>query len=203
VKFFRKKPRDKIKTSISSGEKKLMQEEYDVKSDMLEEESGVDESQMKVTPQKLYPSDILPTDFYQYKKMRIIPDATADFGGVIDKDMVLSNLGGEKPNLHRINFVVETLELVNNVFVVEKLVQVYDSNNNLIVDEKGNPVTVKRMVFDDTFHSIRRHLLASVKCLLTGSRAMGSDREAVLDITTTLKKDIMRKREQEKRRIGL
>lgn len=188
--------RSKKSMKLSADEKERMEDVYDFQSELME--SG-DQGDVE---RKVYPSDMTPLDFYQYKKLRIIPDASTDFPGVVDKDVVLSNIKGEHPDLQHSKFVVETIELFQNIFVKEALVPVMDGGGNVRCDKEGNALVVKRMVFDDFFNPVIRMLLAGLKFELTGSRAMGKDRESVLDITTSFKKDVVRKKEERGRIMG-
>ena len=178
--------------------KEQMEAEHDVSSDFVDEDDN-----NEVENRRVYPSEITPQDYYQYKKMRIVPDAGTDFAGKIDKDVVLANIKGSHPDLQHTKFVVETIELFEDVFVHDVPMALTDNEGNIRRGVDGQPVFVMRTVFDDTFNPVVRMLLAGVKFELVGSRAMGKDREAVLDITTNLRKDVKRSKEQAGKLLGL
>jgi hypothetical protein len=71
------------------------------------------------------------------------------------------------------------------------------------MDKNGNPVTFRRFVFDEAYRPIVSMLQAGYKSELVGSRAIGKDRESVLDITVNLRKEALRKQEQQGKSFGL
>lgn len=153
---------------------------------------------------KNYPSEAMPQDMYQYKKMRINPDAVADFPGLVDKDFVMANMTGDKPNLQQKRFEVGTFNLVKSVFVTEKIVEFVDATGNTILDEKGEALCIRKNMFDSDFEPILEFLRGDIKSELVGSRALdGYTREAVLDITTSLRKEVDKRREEKKSNFGL
>ena len=148
--------------------------------------------------QTAYSSEIIPDDIFKYKMVRLIPNSETDYRGLIDKDGVLANIGGKKPNMLELAFLAETIELIKNILTEDRDFYIYD--------QEGNPETytknghqfykiITRKVFDTTFQPIVSALGARYKFLLTGSRAMGNEREAILDKTTTIRKSIDRSRQ--------
>lgn len=61
---------------------------------------------------KFYPSDMNPQDFYQWKRLIVVPEASEDFKSKIDKDVTLANIGGVKPSLAELDFLLTTIELI-------------------------------------------------------------------------------------------
>jgi hypothetical protein len=185
--------KNKDKQDIEDGS----EAQDDAMEGSLSSRSFLEDQQLSQT--KNYPSDVTPQDMYQYKKMRINPNADTDFSGLIDKDFTLANMGGEKPNLQEKRFAVGTYNLVKSVFVND--VFFADKNGFLAVDAFGTPLSQK--VFDNEFEPVLTFLLGDIKSELAGSRALGSQREAVLDITTNLKKSVDKRRDDNNRSYGL
>lgn len=190
--------------------KKQQEQEDDMMNDYLNERDDINELTEEQLSQDLYESqrtgsyasEIMPDDVYKYKVMRLIPNSETDFRGLIDKDVVLANLRGAKPNINEVGFLAETIDLVKNILVTEKTFYVLDEENKpiLIQDSEGKKSFQKttKTVFDPHFMPIISALTAKYKFYLSGSRAMGSDREAILDKSSFVKKDIQRLRRSKK-----
>lgn len=192
---------------MNKKEKKEYAEGAEFQEEM-NENSGDSETfakDMTLTQVKNYPSDVTPQDMYQYKKLRINPEALADYPGLVDKDFVLANMSGEKPNLQQKRFEVGTFNLVKSVFVTDVVTEFYDKYGNLVIDEEtGNPFCVKKKMFDPQFEPILDFLKGDIKSELVGSRALGGNtREAVLDVTTNLSKTVEKKKERDTKQFGL
>ena len=142
-----------------------------------------------------YASDDMPTDMYRYKRMRLVPDSQAEYKGLLDKDVVLGNVQNKKPDPEYLRIMAETIVAFEENFKIKKTVYRLNSNGNKIpvLSQNGNIIgyeTEDIMVFDEVLRIIPDFLTASFKADLTLSRAMGSDREAVLDRTQNFGKEI-------------
>lgn len=134
-----------------------------------------------------YASQIVPEDYFQYKKFSNLPEAQAEFPGLVDKDVVFANL---KPkDRAEQSFKVETINLCQNIFVKEQDV--------MGVDNHGKPVVFKDVQrFDEDFRPIVEYLLVGFKYDIVSSRAEGDTRAAMLDITSfnNINKSITKKK---------
>ena len=123
---------------------------------------------------KNYPSDQMPQDFYQYKKIVLIPESQVDFPTVVDKDVVLANLN--KGEIEELAFQVGTMQAVKDMFVQEE--QVINPNPTEAIFE-----TTLR--FDNAFLPVVNILLSQFKYRHVASRAVGETRASMLDTMTT------------------
>jgi hypothetical protein len=191
---------------MKKKEKKEMIERAKTEIELEEEGKQMSEERMDYDyeQRKMYPSEeVIPTDVFLYKKLRIIPEAQTDFQGLIDKDVVLSNLGGKLPSGEYLKFVVETIDVFKRIFVIEKEVIVKDNEGNplaLIDNQTSEKTIVVRVekIFDKEFEPVSSMLTAGYKFDLCRSRAMGREREAILDRTTSISKEIGKKKDGEK-----
>ena len=168
---------------VSRKQRRDIEEEADLSEDI---HNMSEESLNRDLETKQYVSDENPSDIYQYKKMRLVPNSEAEFQGLVDKDVVLSNIKDSKPDPRYLRFIAETI-IAMDVFSVKRVMKVpqFDSNGKFLeyVDEIVS-------VPDPEFDIIRAFLKGSFKADLTMSRAMGSQREAVLDRTSNIGKTI-------------
>jgi hypothetical protein len=168
---------------ISKKQRRDIEDEADITEDI---NSMSEESLNRDLETKNYVSDENPSDIYQYKKMRLVPNSEAEFQGLVDKDIVLANISDSKPDPKYLRFIAETI-IAMDVFSVKRVMKVsqYDDRGRFIgyADEVV-------MVPDPEFDIIRSFLKGSFKADLTMSRAMGSQREAVLDRTSNIGKNI-------------
>jgi len=168
---------------VSKRQLKDIEQEADISEDIS---SMSEESLNRDLETKSYVSDENPSDIYQYKKMRLVPNSEAEFQGLIDKDVVLANLKDSKPDPKYLRFIAETI-IAFDVFAVKRDVKVpdYDSNGKFL-----NYHVETVLVPDPEFDIIRSFLRGSFKADLTMSRGMGAQREAVLDRTSNIGKSI-------------
>lgn len=141
-----------------------------------------------------YASDDLPTDMYRYKRMRLVPDSQAEFKGILDKDVVLANVANNRPDPNYLRFMAETI-VAMDVFSKKRTVyKINDKGNKIPIINKSGEVlgyeTLEIEVPDEEFDIIRDFLRGSFKADLTLSRAMGDQREAILDRTQSFEKKI-------------
>ena len=156
---------------------------------------------------KNYVSDEIPNDIYHYKKMRLVPNSEAEFQGLVDKDIVLANVKDVKPDPQYLRFIAETIVALD-VFSKPKEVNVLDEDGKPIpiTDSKGNIISFEKQtiwVRDPEFDIIRQFLRGSFKADLTLSRAMGKDREAVLDRTQNIGKSVTKEGGNSKNKYGV
>ena len=168
---------------VSKKQRKDIEEESDINEDI---NSMSEESLNRDLETKQYVSDENPSDIYQYKKMRLVPNSEAEFQGLIDKDVVLANLKNSPPDPKYLRYIAETI-IALDVFSIKKDVQVpqFDSRGQFKCF-KTETVSVP----DPEFDIIRSFLRGSFKADLTMSRGMGSQREAILDRTSNIGKSI-------------
>lgn len=168
---------------VSKKEKKEREDDAEVNEDIY---NVSEESLNKDLEMKGYITEENPSDIFQYKKMRLVPNSENEFQGLIDKDVVLSNIKDVKPDPKYLRFIAETI-IAFDVFSVEQKVRVP------IFDDKGKFHRYEEqvvMVPDPEFNIIRSFLKGSFKTDLTMSRGMGAQREAVLDRTQNIGKTI-------------
>jgi hypothetical protein len=177
---------------VSKKQRKEIEEDASISEDIsnMSEESLNRDLETK----GYYVSDDNPSDIYQYKKMRLVPNSEAEFQGLVDKDVVLSNIKDVKPDPKYLRFLTETI-IALDVFAVKKDIKVPD------YDDRGKFMgfhleTV--LVPDPEFDVIRSFLRGSLKSDLTMSRAMGAQREAVLDRTSNIGKSITKESSKNK-----
>jgi hypothetical protein len=187
---------------MNKKEKREFRDNVSFQDDLGEDDNERIRSDLSLVDRKNYPSESVPQDFFQFKLQRMNPDASADFRGSIDKDWVLANIGGKKPNLSELSFKLGTHTLIKSVFVVDKVIPLLDSNGEQVVSG-GKPLFFEGTVFDDTFQPVLDYVLGDIKSLLVGSRAIGGDREAVLLEQQGFKKVVERRKEQQGKVFGL
>lgn len=197
-----------------------MRDQYDMQQSFASESEEQFDRDMDNVQAGRYNSEISPSDLYQYKYMRLVPNSETDFRGVIDKDVVLANLQKKLPDPQYQKFIAETIAAFKRVFVryeevivadgkgqpiMEKVyMEQLDNSGNKVLDKNGKPLmqyierpTVKKvLVFDETFGPIVEFLQAGFKYDHVSSRAMGDEREAILDRTQKLDKAMERKEPQ-------
>lgn len=163
--------------------KKEIKEEFELQNDFEEDsEKRFDEDFER---QKLYASEMNPEDQTQYKVMRLIPDSQTDFRGLVDKDIVLSNLKESKPSADEQKFVLGTIMMFREVFVKKEKVKFFDKVKKEVVEREV-------LVPDEVAETIIPILQADFKYVHVASRAMGDEREAKLDRAQYLEKNINR-----------
>lgn len=143
---------------------------------------------------KSYISDQVPTDQYRYKLFRMKPNAETDYRGIIDKDLVLANIQNVKPDVGYLQEVVECIVLIQQEFVIEKDIILVDEAGNPVLDKDNRMHTRKMKLFDDNFEPTISFLRAILKFQVNSSRAMGKDREAILDKSEFIGKSTLKGR---------
>lgn len=169
-------------------------------------ESSDELMQNEARPQMNLPSNVMPEDYYQYKRFVNLPESQAEFSTKIDKDVVFSNLNGNKPSFEELRFQVGTIELFESEFVEEiKIPRIDPSNGKFIRDKEGRIVYDIEYRFDEAFRGCLDFLKAEYKFSIVASRALGgSDRAAHLDITNAsrINKEFSKKREEKQKLFG-
>lgn len=143
-----------------------------------------------------YASGMLPEDYYQYRKFSNVPDAQAEFEGLIDKDVVFSNLSNSEREYLR--FLAETIKICEDIFIKEQDIKV--------LNNKGEEVLLKdQPIFDEDFRSIINYLKAGYKYDHVSSRATGETRATMLDVTSynNINKNITKKKGDNSNRWGM
>jgi hypothetical protein len=181
---------------VSKKQRREIEESADIEDDLrANSEADFDKDLEFASRSGSYSSDDMPNDIYRYKRMRLVPNSERDFAGLVDKDVVLANVKDNKPDPLYLRFVAETIVALD-VFSTEVLITRRDSNGAIIMmkDDDGRLVPVRdiKVVPDPQFDIIRDFLKSGFKADLTLSRAMGKDREAVLDRTQGFSKEIKR-----------
>lgn len=194
------------KQYIKKKERAMMREEAQVKDEidtelMENSEESFDHDLEEFKRHREEEGSITPEDLFAYKVFRIQPDSKKEFEGLIDKDITLAKYSGKPPALDYLAFVAETITLINNILVVNKQFKMVDEDNNIIVGNDGKPVIVTKKVPDDFFAPVTETLRNSLKFNSVGSRALGNDREAILDKTILMTKGIVKKGSEKKNRL--
>jgi hypothetical protein len=169
---------------VSKKQRRDMEDEAEISEDIssMSEESLNRDLETKNN----YVSEDNPSDIYQYKKMRLVPNSEAEFQGLVDKDVVLANVKDVKPDPAYLRFIAETI-IAMDVFFIEKKVRVpYYNVSGKIEGYEDEIIRVP----DPEFDVIRSFLKGSYKADLTLSRAMGRERESVLDRSSAINKSI-------------
>lgn len=164
------------------------EKDYAKSMDMQEPYSEASDESIAHDRQLNYPSNVMPENNFDWKKMVNIPEAQAEFVGKIDKDVVFANLGGQKPSIEELRFQIGTIELFEGEFVEEKDVEIRDSEGNTVYDtETGKPLKRRLLIFDEAFRSCLNFLKAEYKFDIVASRAIGDvgERAAGLDTMTS------------------
>lgn len=206
---------------MNKKDRKELKDQMDIQQDYSSESEEQFDRDLDNLQSGRYNSEISPSDLYQYKYMRLVPNSETDFRGLIDKDVVLANLQKKLPDPEYQKFIAETIAAFKRVFVkIEKVivadekgvplieriwVEQLDNFGNKLLDKSGKPlmkliekpITKDILVFDDTFGPIVEFLQAGFKYDHVASRAMGDEREAILDRTTKLDKGIAKKEPQQ------
>lgn len=211
---------------MNKKEKQEMKEQLDIQQEYSSSSEEQFDKDLDAMQSGRYNTDISPSDIYQYKYMRLVPNSEADFKGLIDKDVVLANLQKKLPDPDYQKFIAETISALRRVFVKREDVIVADEKGkplyekvwleqldtfgNRVLDKERKPLMkmvekpiVKQIVvFDETFGPISEFLQAGFKYEHVASRAMGEEREAILDRTTKLDKGIQKREPQQQNRFG-
>lgn len=187
------------------SEKRMMEKELQAQEDAYEQsDEALERDTVRQSPN--FPSNIMPEDYYQYKKFVNLPESQAEFEGKIDKDVVFANLGGAKPSIEELRFQIGTIELFESEFVEEKDVLLKDSEGNILIDKDNQkPIVRKVKVFDEEFRGSLDYLKAEYKFAVVASRAIGGhDRASVLDITShgRITKEFMKKKDRQNSLLG-
>jgi hypothetical protein len=170
---------------VSKKDRTDIEEQNDIQEDFndLSEESFDRDIDNSRNPSYISADPV--NDIYEYKRMRLIPNSESEFIGLVDKDVVLGNVQDKKPNPEYLRILTETI-VAMDVFSKVETRRIVVKNSKGINEYKDVEVLVK----DGEFDIIRSFLRASLKSDLTLSRAMGKDREAVLDRTQSFNKEI-------------
>ncbi len=185
-----------------------MEKEYEKEMNIQEGYSESSDDTISTDMQRAkpnYPSDVLPNDYYEYRRFVNLPESQAEFEGKIDKDIVFANLGGKKPDIEEMRFEIGTIELFEGEFVEEIEIKLKDNDGNDVYDIHNNIVKRKILIFDEAFRSCLNYLKAEFKFSAVASRALGiNDRASVLDITTNarIQKEFAKKKDQNNRLFG-
>lgn len=176
--------------------KNFIPESYRVDATRRGSEKQLDEDYDRLRQKQIYPSQDDPDNVFLYKKMRLIPESDADFKGLVDKDVVLANVKKKLPDPDYNKLMTETIAIFKKIFVVAKDVFVTDREGKLIPKFLGGKQvgweTERVFLFDSNFEPVIEFLVAGFKYEHVASRAMGDDRESVLDRTTKLEKGVKR-----------
>lgn len=183
---------------IKKKDRAIMREEAEVKDKIDNElsedsEESFDHDYESFRHHREEEGSITPEDMFAYKKFRIEPDAKQEFGGLIDKDITLAKYSGKPPKLEYLAFVAETSTLWDTIMIERKQFKMVDDDNVDVLDSKGRNILVTRNVPDEFFNPIRLTLRNTLKFFSVGSRALGNDREAILDKTNLITKGIVKK----------
>lgn len=139
---------------------------------------------------KPYPSDMLPEDYYQYKKFVNLPESQAEFEGLIDKDVVMANLSNS--DREELNYRAVSVQWTKEIFTQEVDVFInsenpkeYYFNRHEIPEGDEDKFIIKRtVVFDQEAQPILNILKAGYKFRIVSSRATGDTRASMLDTMT-------------------
>ncbi len=151
-------------------------------------------------------SNISPESFYEYKKMVNIPESQSEFSNKIDKDVVFSNISGNKPSMEELNFQLGTIILFESEFVEEIHIPRRNNDGSLIRDKDGYIVFDTMTRVDEAFRGSLDYLKGQYKFSVVASRAMGGqERAAYLDISSSNKisKDFTKKKDSQGKTFGL
>ena len=168
---------------LDKARKKDIKEEFEIQTDF--EESSEKRFDEDFDRQRVYASEMNPEDQTAYKVMRLIPDSQTDFRGLIDKDIVLANMKDSKPDPQQQEFLLGTMMMFKEVFVKPVKVKFFDKETQKVVEK-----TV--LVPDEVQNCIIPILQAQFKYTHVSSRAMGDEREAKLDRSNYMEKNIKR-----------
>lgn len=182
---------------MNNKQRKEMEEVNDYQTEQAEIDSGSVAQDINTINQKMYPGDNMPNGFYEFQNNMINPNSQVDFRGQLDRDWVLSNLAGKKPSLQQLVFTQGTLSIVESVFVVDRVIPVTDSNGDPVPGPDGKPLCIQGKMFDETFEPVRKLLLSDIKAQLVGARALGGDRESVLQRQVGIRKTFEKKKSDE------
>jgi len=160
-----------------------------------------------------YPSDVMPEDYYAYKRFVNLPESQSEFSGLIDKDVVMANLKGSAPDVEQLSFQSVTIQWTKELFTKEVDVWInkadpsrYTFNESDIPqDEKVDFIQKKTEIIDPEALPILKVLTNRFKFGIVSSRSLGDERAAKLDIMTQNKisKELTRKRSATEGKFGL
>ena len=149
-----------------------MKEDFDSSSDLEESsERKFDEDFEQMKRDRAYPSETNPEDDITYRITRLIPESSRDFRGLLDKDLVLSNIKESKPDPAVLRFLLGTINLFKSSILKEVTYNVKE--NNQIIQKK-------RLIFDEELFCVLEYLIGEFKFDVVSARAMGEQRETGL-----------------------
>jgi len=160
-----------------------------------------------------YPSDVMPEDYYQYKRFVNLPESQSEFEGLIDKDVVFANLKGSAPNIEELSFQSGTIQWTKELFTVETRVFInindpsrFTFNKDEIPEhELSDYVEKKTNIIDPDALPILKVLTNRFKFGIVSSRAIGDTRAGMLDTMTQtrISKELTRNRKESEKKFGL
>lgn len=173
-------------------EEKYLEEE-EARQEATDQQINYDQS---MGQQRNYPSDMMPQDYFQYKKMVIVPEAQTDYPSILDKDVVLANLSRNELEQH--TFQVGTIQAVKDIFVHEEDIITLNPATN-------KPIIERTIMFDQSFNPVLNILLTQFKYHHIASRALGDTRAAMLDAMTIsrIMKEFTKKKKSGERAVGV
>lgn len=133
-------------------------------------------------------------NIFEYKVLRLIPNANNKHPDLIDKDVVLANLKESKPDAKELKFIAETITALKSILVTKQTVYYANEKGERITEKtKDGKVVYKseeQTVFDETFRPVIEFLETGFKYEHVASRAMGEERESKLDRSSFIGKEV-------------
>ena len=192
---------------LSAKDKGYMNEQARVESSIKEDlkentEEQFDHDMDNMRQQRIEEGSMFPDDQYKIRLWRMSPTAEKHFDKIIDKDLVLANLRGTKPDLEQVSITIQTLELLRRILIVKTQFGKLDNEGQPIRDKDGHVILFETVEFDNYFDPVFYGMLSYVKGFLVGSRATGDKPENILDKMQILTKGLEKKQEKKDKTIG-
>jgi len=178
--------------------KEAMEDQDEIGGDlneMSEKQIAIDFEDMRRIKSGQYTN--VPDDIWQVRYMETVPHTESRFDQEVTKDNVLANVTGMLPTIDEVRFNTQTINLIKNIFVIDKEFPVVNEDGEIARDANGNFMLRTLPVFDIEFKALTEALEIDLKAALATSRGKGADREAILMRTANLIKKVGKQKEQQ------
>lgn len=173
-----------------------IRDEEDLKEELRQEsEESINEDFRNFNDR---PGDSTYTEAWlNYKQELLRPAGSKEMPNLIHKDLVLSNVKGELPDMNVLAEWIKTSKMFFDVFSKKVIIGKKKSYDGLTY------VNVYDNVFDTEFLPITDFLMADVYSKLSMARSNGDHRAAILEVQQNILKTIRKGKEEGEKKWGM